>query len=478
MMGRCFACVSLVGRRIDAVASRNGVVGRICVFAPFLALIVFIALAPAKAQVAVTGAPTLGYNYSGDTINLLSPTPIGQHRLDDKPVRDYQGLPLEGWNFYPSIFLGAVYDDNLYQASTNRVSSGGLNLRPSLLANRDAGIHRTSVYANGNFNFYPGSSDANTIHAEAGFTHTWEATRDLVLKAGAEYGRYTDVFNNGVVVGSSGVIAVPQTYNTVSGYVSGVQSFDKFFVGLSASSIATSYDPLDTTSGQTSETYRDNVVTTVTGRLGYAISPAIYGFAQAAGNFNDFSGDIAYGLLAPNLPSPGTIYNSRGYSVVGGLGSDRIGLFRGEIYAGYQQQQYASALFGTQGSPKYGGKIIWDPTRGWSIIVALDETYQNSGLALSSNTTGSPAYVTTATTTIQYAMAREWTASVGGGYSDVLYLNGGRHDQRWTTGATVNYDIARNLAATFNYSLVLVESNATGGSFTRNQFSLGGTYKY
>jgi len=463
------------------LAPRNGTARQIYVFAAFSILTAIVALAPAKAQVAVTGAPTSGYNYSGDTINLLSPTPIGQHSLNDKPLRDYQGLPLEGWNLYPSIFLGALFDDNLYQMSTNRVSAAGLNLRPSLLATRDAGIHRTSVYANGSFNFYPDSSDANTINAQAGFAHTWEATSDLVFKAGAEYGRYTDLFNNGVVTGSSGasgVIAVPQTYNTLSGYVSGVQSFDKIFVGLSASSIATSYDPLNTTSGQTSQTYRDNVVTTVTGRLGYAISPALYGFAQAAGNFDDFNGDIAYGLLAPNLPSPGTIYNSRGYSVVGGLGSDRIGLFRGEIYAGYQQQLYASALFGTQGSPEYGGKIIWDPTRGWSVTVALDETYQNSGLALSSNTTGSPAHVTTATTTIQYAMAREWTASVGGGYSDVLYVNGGRHDERWTAGATLNYEIARNLATTFNYSLVLVESNATGGSFTRNQFSLGGTYKY
>ena len=472
----------LVGRRIEALASRNGSARRIFIFAPFVILTAIITLAPAGAQVAVTGAPTAWYNYSGDTINLLSPTPVGQHSLNDKPVRDYQGLPLEGWVLYPSMFLGAVFDDNLYQMSTNRVSGAGLNLRPSFLAERDAGIHRTSIYANGSFNFYPDNSDANTTNAQAGFAHTWEATRDLVFKAGAEYGRHTDVFNSGIVTGSiagssgvSGLIAVPLTYNTLSGYVSGLQSFDKFFVGLSASSIAASYDPLNTTSGQINQTFRDNVVTTVTGRLGYSISPAIYGFAQAAGNFDDFSGDIAYGLLAPNLSSPGTIYNSRGYSVVGGLGSDRIGLFRGEIYAGYQQQMYASALFGTQGSPEYGGRIIWDPIRGWSVTFTLDETYQNSGLTLSGNTTGSPAHVTNATTTIQYAMAREWTASVSGGYSDVLYVNGGRHDEYWTAGATLNYEIARNFLATLNYSLVLVESNATGGSFTRNQFSLGGT---
>ena len=270
----------LVGRRIEALASRNGSARRIFIFAPFVILTAIITLAPAKAQVAVTGAPTAWYNYSGDTINLLSPTPVGQHSLNDKPVRDYQGLPLEGWVLYPSMFLGAVFDDNLYQMSTNRVSGAGLNLRPSFLAERDAGIHRTSIYANGSFNFYPDNSDANTTNAQAGFAHTWEATRDLVFKAGAEYGRHTDVFNNGIVTGSiagssgvSGLIAVPLTYNTLSGYVSGLQSFDKFFVGLSASSIAASYDPLNTTSGQISQTFRNNVVTTVTGVLATPFRP-------------------------------------------------------------------------------------------------------------------------------------------------------------------------------------------------------------
>ena len=178
------------------------------------------------------------------------------------------------------------------------------------------------------------------------------------------------------------------------------------------------------------------------------------------------------------MQSAGTIYNSEGYRVVGGLGTDRISLFKGEIYAGYQQQLYDYAAFGSPSSPVYGGKISWFPTRAVTITAALDETYQDSGLTTSNNPTGSAAHVTAATTTMQYAMAREWNASISGGYADVLYVVGGRHDHRWNAGSTLNYEIARNLFATFNYTLVLVESNAEGGSFTRNQFSLGGTYKY
>ncbi len=404
--------------------------------------------------------------------------------LNDKPVRDYQGLPFEDWMLYPSLFIGAVYDDNIFQSTTDRVSQTGLKLRPSLRAERDTGLHQTSVFVNGDFNIYANEASADTTNAQVALTHRWEAMRDLVFTAGVEYDRRTDIYNNGVVTGlygNSGLIATPQRYNYFGGYVSGLKSFNRFFVGLTASAYGTTYDPLYTTdgAGAADQSYRNNLVTSVTGRVGYNVTPVLYAYVEGGGNFHNFSSDTAYSIVAPGVPSSGTIYNSEGYRVTGGLGTDRLGLFRGEIYAGYQQQLYEdSALFGSPSSPVYGGKVYYYPTRDWSLLASLDETYQDSGLTTYGNTTGSAARVTTAALSANYALARQWSASVNGGYSDVSYITGGRHDERWSAGTTVNYEIARNIAATFSYSLVLVESNAIGGSFTRNQFSLGATYKY
>jgi hypothetical protein len=465
-----------VSEKVIALKSRNANIHLSVVFA---GMAVMAPLPPASAQ--VVGAPPTGYAAGGDPLGVLSPSPMAQRSLNDKPVRDYQGLPFEGWMLYPSFFLGAVFDDNVYQSTNNRVAAAGVKVRPSIVADRDAGIHHSTLFANGDFNVYPGASGADTTNAQVGFSHKWEALRDFVFSVGGEYDRRTDIYNNGVVTtpfGIGGVVASPQRYNTFGGYVSGLKSFDRFFIGLSASSYATTYDALYTASGSLNQAYRDNLVTTVTGRLGYSITPLLYAYAESAGNFHDFSGASTYDIVAPNVPSAGTIYNSEGYRAVGGLGTDRIGLFKGEIYAGYQQQLYDYRPFGSPSSPVYGGKISWFPTRAWTITAALDETYQDSGLTTSHNLTGSAAHVTAATTNIQYAMAREWTASVYGGYADVVYVSGGRHDRRWIAGSTLNYEIMRNLYATFNYSYVLVESNALDGSFTRNQFSLGGTYKY
>ncbi|HXY59938.1 MAG TPA: outer membrane beta-barrel protein [Methylocystis sp.] len=426
------------------------------------------------------GAPPSGFDT--DIQGFLSPTPFAQRSLKEAPTRNYQGLPLEGWMLYPSLFLGAVYDDNIFQSTTNRVGDVGLKLRPSIVADSDAGIHRTTAFANGDFNIYSDQPTANTAQAQAGFVHRWEAMRDLVFNIGGEYDRHTDIYNNGFVTGPSGgvvgTISSPERYNYFGGYVSGVKSFDKVFIGLKGSAYATTYDPLFTTTGSFDQGYRDNIVTTVTGRLGYALTPLLYGFVDSTGNFHNFSGDQAVGLLFANVPTSGTIYNSQGYRVTGGLGTDRIGLLRGEIYAGYQRQFYDYWAFGAPSSPVYGGKVYYYPTRAITVTASLDESYQDSGLTTVNNSTGSAAHVTQAATSLAYAMARDWTATFNGGYADVLYVTGGRHDHRWTAGALLNYDIFRNFAATFNYSLALVESNAPGGSFTRNQFSLGATYKY
>ena len=440
---------------------------------------VFACITSAQAQVAgvnsVDGAQALGVStplgqgYGDDTISLLSPRPRAVAR-NDAPNRDYTGLPLGGWMFYPRFFVGGMYDDNVYQTSTNRTDAAGIRLVPSLVGDYASGVHKTTVYADGDFRIYPSYGSGDTTNLIAGFVHTWEVERDLTVRAQGEYARHTDMYNSGFLyspTGSITTIASPQRYNTFFGSLSGVKSFDRFFVGLAGTVTGTTYDALDAANGvytqSFSQTYRDNVVFTGSGRLGYAITPIVYAFTEAGGNTRSFNDSI---------------YNSDGYRVVGGLGTTRIGLFRGEIYAGYQRQIYDTPGFGSPGSPVYGGRIFWYPTRAITLSASLDETYQDSGLLQSGNPTGSAAHVTTAALNASYAMARDWTASVHGGFSDVSYILGGRHDHLWSAGTTINYELRRNLLLTLDYTFTAGLSNTYGADYTRNVVSLGGTYKY
>lgn len=422
-------------------------------------------IAPRSAP--VTGQPAVGLDYSTETLNLLLPKVFQRRSLQDAPRRDYQGLPYGSWEIYPTLFVGAVHDDNLFQSGSNAVHATGLRLKPSIIAERKVGVHDTVLFANGDFRIFTDYSSGDTTNAQAGFTHSWEVLRDLSIKLGGEYGRHTDLFNNGVITtpfGTAGTLGSPQKYNTFGGSLSGVKQLGMFFVGLGATSFATTYDALYGTTGQTiSQSYRDNVVTTANGRFGVAVGPAVYAFADVIGNFRSFTS---------------ALYNSQGYRVLGGLGTDRLSLFRGEVYAGYQRQIYEYATFGAPSSPVVGGRVSWYPTRDLTVTTSVDETFTDSALTTTGNPTGSAARQVAANTIIAYDVTRDLKASVNGGYGDLSYISGGRHDHRWSAGTELSYEIFRNLAATFEYNLIIVNSNATGGSFVRNAYSLGMTYKY
>jgi len=412
----------------------------------------------------VVGAPSYG-GHADDNLNLLSPKLMSLRPLKRKPTREYHGLPVGSWMLYPSLLVGATYDDNVFQSSLRRVSSGGLHLRPSIYAERDVGIHKTKAYFDGDFRLYPDYPAANIVNLATGISHTWEARRDLVFNSGFEFRRHTDMYNTGMVRTpfGFGFQASPQRYTQYTGNVAGFKSFNRFFVGLGGVVTGTTYDTLYTSFGPLGQGYRDNIASGVIGRVGYAVSPLIYAFAEGAGNFRSFSS---------------WYYNSQGYRVVGGVGTDRIGLMRGEIFGGYQRQFYTLGLFNSPSMPVVGGRLFWYPTRDLTLTAAVDQSFQDNGLITIGNATGSAARVISARGTADYRVSRDITFRAFGGFDDLRYVAGTRHDNRWLAGASLNYEIFRNLSATFEYNFATVASNAFGASFTRNTFTLGGTYKY
>ncbi|QGM47131.1 outer membrane beta-barrel protein [Methylocystis heyeri] len=415
-----------------------------------------------------------------DLLGMFSSKPMAQRSLRDNPTRNYQGLPFEGWMLYPSLFLGGIHDDNIYLAQTQRVKGEGIQAIPTFIADRDRGVQHTKVFVNGSLNIYPGNWQGNLINGEMGVGHVWEVQRDLVVRLGAEYDINSDVYSNGFLYTpyGSATIKAPQRRNTVGGFVSAVKSFDKVFVGLSASAYETTYDSLFTSVGSLPQAYRDNLLGTATARLGYSFSPAVYSFVEGSANVRNYSSETAYGVIAPGVWTAGTFFNSQGYRVITGLGSDRISLFKGEIYGGFQQQDFATSILGTHSSAVYGGKVSWFPTRAWTVSLSLDEIFQDAALPLYSNPLGNSAFVTQATAIIQYAIAKEWNFLLRGGYANYRYLSGTRTDNSWTGNFTFNYEITRNLMATANYTFYQLESTAAGASYTRNVFGLGATYKY
>jgi hypothetical protein len=294
---------------------------------------------------------------------------------------------------------------------------------------------------------------------------------DLVFNAQADYTRQRDLFStfgvdhsvttlNPTAVGLAPVVN-PIAYNQVSGTASVQKTFDRAFVNVGGSIVDIIYD--NTPSVTSPSPSPNGVVYTGFGRGGFWFTPFLYAYGETSIDARRYDASI---------------FNSEGYRTVAGIGSDQIGLIRGEIYAGYQREQFDFAPLGNVSGGVFGGRMYYYPLRELTIAASVDEVIGVSLLATTPDAPGVPTRATTALLQATYALAREWAASARFGYIHTQYVDTIRVDNAWTAGATITYSIWQNFAVTLDYQFIQIASNVPLQSATRDVVTLGATYKY
>jgi hypothetical protein len=409
------------------------------------------------------------------------------------PTAQYKaGLPVAGWMLYPSIFVGATYDDNFNQTASGTDHSNGVSLRlsPRLTGTYDGGIHKTTFYGVVDARFF----DADTIAATAGLTHLWQAQQDLIFNFFGNYTRQTDIFrsalqfNNGaigppatpnvnipIIINPFGTTpgADPIAYNQFTVGAQVTKTFNQAFVTLSGTAFDIIYDHSDNIPFPF-QTSHDGASFWASARVGYNVTPQFYVFAQGDGIFNRFRNSL---------------FDTDGYRVIGGVGSNDVkSLFRGEVYGGYWvQNQHEPNVIGfgiptDVNSGVFGGRLSYFPTQYWSIVAQVDQTLGMSTTLAPSIPAGVPTRTTTAILQSTYGIARDWSVGVRGGYSRGEFIGFGEfNNHAWMAGASFNYEIWRNLLLTLDYQYTTSQSNTSLASFTEftdNRYTAGLTYKY
>ena len=416
---------------------------------------------PASAQVSTFGAP--GGRY-------ITPPPVTPPREEEapSPVAERAGLPLGDWLLYPSAFAGGFFDSNPQQLATGTKPGAGLRLTPSFLAEQTSGVHKTTIYGLVDGLIYTPEQVANadTVTAKAGVTEIYQPVPDWILNGQADFTRQKDLFatfgvdRSLVPLNPTGVGLSPTTnplsYNQLTAAGSVQKNLGEGFVIGNGSIVGLLYSGAPAPSP-------NGIFFTGTVRGGYWIVPDLYAFVGGAGN--------SYQYATSNL-------SSTGYAITAGLGSDMIGLFKGEVYGGFQSETYNSVA-GTVNSPAYGGRLHYYPVPELTIDFFFDHAFGASLLTNVSNSQlGAPTLVTTVLGQGTYKLNPEWQASGRAGYINTNYVDTIRRDNAWTVGATISYSVWQNFGLTLDYQYINLNSNVPLQSFTRNVVTLGVTYKY
>jgi hypothetical protein len=400
--------------------------------------------------------------------DLTAPTVVtGRPDAFARPSVEYTALPVGDWLLYPTLFLGALYDTNVEQTPFGLRSPGG-RLVPSLLAETTNGISKTTLYGMADGRLYT-RGNGDSVSARAGAIENYQLLPDLNFYAQGDYTRQKDLFStlgvdhsvttiNPTAVGLMPV-RNPLSYNQFSGIGTVQKNFDRTFVGFGVSVVDQFYDHTGTGAPNP-----DGVTYTINGRGGFWLTPDVYTFADGSGDWRRYSTST---------------FNSSGYRAIAGFGTDRIGLFRGEVFGGYQSENHDFAGLGTVNGGVWGGRVHYYPLPELTVRAGLDQLLGVSFLAPSA---GTPLGTSTKATTLlgeaTYALSPEWAASGRAGYINTTYVSNPRRDDAWTFGTTVTYSVWRNFALTFDYQHTELSSNVAFQGFSRDVVTLGATYKY
>jgi Putative beta-barrel porin 2 len=422
----------------------------------------------------------LAANAHAQTVSLvpgaaaqLAPPPAIAGRIYQPalPSRKYTALPLGSWLLYPSLSAGAFYDSNVDQVPGGTGGSFGFRFLPSLLAVNENGIEKTTVYAlaDGRIGSNPGPGNAQRVAANAGLIESYAPWPDLAFRAQGDYLRQRDLFSSFAVNRSVGYLnptgiglaptTAPQSYNQLTASLSVEKTFYRAFAGLDASVVDLVYDRSGGVAPAPS-----GITSTAAARGGFWITPFLYGYAQGSLDRRSYA-QRALG--------------SSGYRTIAGIGSRRVHLVRGEIYAGYQAESYRSAAIGSEGGWVFGGRADYTPLRRLDLKASLDEALGASLLAPASpSVAGTATQVTTALAEADYTFAADLEASGRAGYIRTDYAGNQRRDSAWVAGATVTYSVWLNFGVTLDYQHLGSFSNVPLQSFSRDVVTIGGTYKY
>lgn len=389
---------------------------------------------------------------------------IAREQGDPRPKTADGAIQAFDWLIYGNASLGGAYDSNVFSAP-NQQAVYGNRFQPSIVAERNTGIQRTLLYGVGDLRYYPSIGRTDLVDTTAGLTHVWEIQQDFIFRTQAEATRGLENSDLNGVSNSPGVLYTqPVKFTSFFGSTSIEKGFGNFFTAAGGSVTDTTFDNTkDNLGNSVNETYRNGTRTTVNGRLGYHVTPITYVFVEPSLNWGRFSSSSL---------------NSNGFQVIGGLGTERISLFNGEIYGGTLVEDFNNPAISTLTTAIYGGRVSWFATYFVTVTASIDQTLGTSDFSPNAFTPGSVTKLDTEKLSASWSITREVNLDGRMVFRQYDYLSSFRRDDSTEFGLAVTYKFNPRFGLVLDYSHVNLTSNLAGAGWSRDFVSVSGKTQF
>lgn len=357
---------------------------------------------------------------------------------------DYEALGVRAGAFlvYPRLELSAETHDNIYATGAGEVDDTILHVRPELVLESGWSRNFLSAYVRGSINRYADNEDENTEEFGVGTAGRLDATRQSSIGFGADY--LSTVEPRTAPSAPRNALA-PTELDTAQTYVSASRSSGHVKLTGRADWRAFDYaDGRDGLGAVIDQDNRDRDVASVSGRVDFAISPDTAFFFQATGNERTY--DVASTAAAPNRDSSGSEF-------LFGANFELSAVVRGEIAAGYIEQDFDEAAFDDVEGFGARAQLEWFPSELTTVNVAVGRSVEDTPL------TGVGAFVSsTAGIGVDHELLRNFILNARLTWSRDEYEGVDREDTRLGASIGGTYLINRNLGVNASFSTLDTES--------------------
>lgn len=377
-----------------------------------------------------------------------------------RPEYANDGVSVGSFKIKPSVDLSESFDSNIYATSNSEQEDFITKVRPLLSVQSDWSRHALGFNASGDLGYYADNNDENYSDYSAGVSGRLDFLRETFLLGTASSSRLHEERGS---PNANATANEPTEYTHNNAGVSVIRSLRKVSLKLDGDFNQYNFENDETDAGTILDNSgRDRNEYKVTARVGYEIIPEYEAFLRTALNERDYDNEVSAG---------GANRDSKGYEVVAGTALNLGGKTKGEIFAGYLQQNYDSAALEDIGGVQYGADVLWSVTGLTSVKLGVAREVQETVQ------TGSSGYISTLySARVEHEILYNLLAGIKASYNvnDYESTTGtDRSDDIVGAGAELKYLLNRHASVVTSYNYTNRDSNLQGQDYNQSVVMIG-----
>ncbi len=391
-------------------------------------------------------------------------TPSSQTEIQDvrgQSVRDrarpgYDAVGVRAGSFLvlPKLDVSEQYNDNIYATESDEKSDFITNVSPAVNIKSLWSRHSLNLHAGLSQYWYNSHSSENRLDWNVGADGRLDVLRDTYLTADAGYQQAHEDRGSPNSLASA---AEPTEYDLFDSSLGLHQRFNRVTASLTGTYDNYDYKNVPRNDGtEINEDARDRKEYLGALRLGYDVSPDTNVYVEGSLNKRDY-----------NQITNGVDRSSDGYAAVVGSDFKLSRLAEGEVFVGYQKQNYDDEQFSSNGGLAYGAKVNWFVTPLTTVRFSADSTIDESIDPLASGYKAQQVGLG-----VDHELLRNLVLSGDIAYENDDFGDISRKDDVTSATLGATYLLNNFFAVGLNYGIVDRNSNVSGADYTQNRVGI------